>query len=174
MTLLRTLLFVLAMGGVVWAQTESQPIPWQQLNQQDQQILQRFSDRWDELPADRQQRLLNGARQWANMNQEERQQAQQRFQQWRQLPPDQQQRLRERFQRFRQLPPEQREAIRNARQWFQTLPPERRKEMREKWRNMSPDERRAFRRQLRKEYGEQQPHPGGNRPAHPRSFRPGQ
>ncbi|MGA6827275.1 DUF3106 domain-containing protein [Nitrospira sp. NS4] len=53
------------------------------------------------------------------------------------------------FQRIRELPPEKREAIRNARQWFRSLPPEERHEMRQRWKNMSPEEREAFRRQLR-------------------------
>lgn len=161
MMLIRAILIVLAMGGVVYAQTDGQSIPWQQLTQEEQQVLNKFGDRWDQLPPERQQRLLNGARQWSNMDSDQRSQARQRFQQWQQMKPDEQARLRERFDRFRQLPPEQREAIRNARQWFRSLPPARRQELREQWRNMSPDERRAFRRQLRKEYGGQQPHPGG-------------
>jgi hypothetical protein len=36
--------------------------------------------------------------------------------------------------------------------------------LREQWRNMSPEERRAFRRQLRKEYGGPQPQPGPGGP----------
>jgi Protein of unknown function (DUF3106) len=160
MILIRAMMIVLWMGGAVSAQMESQTIPWQQLTQEEQQVLNKFGDRWDQLPPERQQRLLNGARQWSKMNSDERAQARQRFQQWQQMKPDEQARLRERFDRFRQLPPEQREAIRNARQWFRSLPPARRQELREQWRNMSAEERRALRHQLRKEYGGQQPQPG--------------
>ena len=46
-----------------WAQTDSQGVPWNQLNQQEQQLLQKFNQGWDQLPADRQERLRNGARQ---------------------------------------------------------------------------------------------------------------
>ena len=153
------MVILVALVGTAWAQSDVSGVPWSQLGQDEQQLLQRFSGTWDQLPPERQQRLLNGARQWQNMNPQEREEAHQRFQQWQQLPPDQQQRLRERFQRFRQLPPDQREAIRNARQWFRSLPPEQRQEMRERWRNMSQAERREFRQQLRKEYGG-----GNNRP----------
>ena len=148
----------------VLAETEPSPVPWSQLNQQEQETLHRFSDRWDQLPPERQQRLLNGARLWSNMDQEERQQARQRFHEWRQLPQDQQQHLRQRYERFRQLPPEKQEAIRKARQWFRSLPQERRQAMREQWKNMSPAERHEMRRQLRKEYLEQHPNQGGNEP----------
>lgn len=174
MRVIRTVMLILAMGSPVWAQPDIQPIPWEQLNQQEQGVLQRFSSEWDRMPAVRQQRLLNGARQWSNMNSDERDQARQRFQQWQQMKPDEQARLREGFDRFRRLPLEQREAIRNARQWFRSLPPERRKEMREQWRNMSQAERREFRRQLKKEYGERHPNQGGNRPFHPKPLKPSQ
>jgi hypothetical protein len=169
------MIILMTLTGTVWAQSEVSGVPWSQLGQDEQQLLQRFSGNWDQLPPERQQRLLNGARQWQNMNPQERDEARQRFQQWQQLPPDQQQRLRERFQRFRQLPPEQREAIRNARQWFRSLPPERRQEMRDQWRNMSQAERREFRRQLRKEYGGGSDRPLHNEgPRHPRPARPTQ
>ena len=72
----------------------------------------------------------------------------------RSLSPEQQQQLRERYQQFQQLPPEQRESVRNARRWFRSLPPEKRKELREKFQSMSPEERRAYRRELRGKHGQ--------------------
>ena len=171
--LLGSLLFLLVTVTPVFAGTELQPVPWNQLNQQEQDVLQRFSDHWDQLPAERQQRLLNGARLWSNMDREEREQARERFQEWRQLPPEQQQQLRQRFERFRQLPPGKQEAIRKARQWFRSLPEERRQAMREQWKNMSPAERHEMQRQLRKEYLEQHPEQGGDGPPHQRPHRPG-
>lgn len=181
--MMRTMLVVIMfqiVAGVVWAESDGPGIPWDQLNQDEQRILQRFNQNWDQLPAERQARLRNGARRWSNMNPDERDQARQRFRQWQQMQPDEQQRLRQRFERFRRMPPERREAIREARQWFRSLPLERRQELREQWRNMSPAERRDFRRQLRKEYGgelgdrpERSNGPNGERLPHARPSRPG-
>ena len=128
-----------------WVQAQEERIPWSQLSPTDQQYLQRFSEKWDHMPRQRQERLLNGANRWRNMTPEERQEAKQRFQRWRELPPEQQQHLRERFQRFRELPPEQQESLREARRWFKSLPPEQRQELKGKWKNMTPEERQAFR-----------------------------
>ena len=136
-----------------WAQGDQTGVPWSQLSPGEQQLLQRFSDNWDQLPPRKQQRLRNGARQWGTMTPEERQEAKQRFKEWRSLPPEQRQQLRERYQQFRQLPPERRESVRDARRWFRSLPPEQRKELREKFQTMSPEERRAYRRELRRQYG---------------------
>lgn len=149
---------ILLCGGslTAWAEADFPGVPWKQLSQPEQQLLQKFNQDWDQLPADRQERLRNGARQWSNMNPEERTEAHQRFQEWRQMSPDDQQRLRERFQRFRELPPEKRDAIRNARQWYRSLPQEKQHEMRQQWKNMSPEERQVYRRELRQRFGQGQ------------------
>lgn len=78
---------------------------------------------------------------------------------WTQLSPDEQQVLQRFNEDWGQLPSEQREALRQARRWFKSLPPDRRQEMRERWQNMSPAERGAFLRQLRREFGESIPRP---------------
>lgn len=86
------------------------------------------------------------------------------------MSPDDQQRLRDRFQRFRELPPDKREAIRNARQWFRSLPPEERRDMRQQWKNMSPEERQTYRRELRRRFGDGQGAPSGSPRPHDRPF----
>jgi len=47
-----------------WAQADAPGVPWNQLSQPEQQLLQKFHQDWDQFPADRQERLRNGARQW--------------------------------------------------------------------------------------------------------------
>jgi hypothetical protein len=61
---------------------------------------------------------------------------------WRNLSPNQRKEFRKRHKRFEALPSEEKERIRKARQQFRELPPERREELRQQWRNMTPEERR--------------------------------
>ncbi|VAW75001.1 hypothetical protein MNBD_GAMMA15-2253 [hydrothermal vent metagenome] len=64
---------------------------------------------------------------------------------WKAMPPEQRKAMRERHERFRKLPPEQQQRLCERRQWFQELPQERREALRNKWRTMSPGERKRFR-----------------------------
>src|SRR5512145_3457912 len=91
MSLSGVILGLLLFAAPLWAQPESERIPWRQLTPADQQYLQRFGERWDQMSRQRQERLLNGAQRWRNMSPEERREAKQRFQRWRELPPEQQQ-----------------------------------------------------------------------------------
>ena len=64
------------------------------------------------------------------------------------LTPDDREKLRERREIFKSLPAEERERIERAREKYRNLPPERREELKEKWRKMSPDERREYHRKM--------------------------
>jgi uncharacterized protein DUF3106 len=61
---------------------------------------------------------------------------------WEDLTPGQRKKIQNRHRRYEELTPVERDRIRKARQHFRELPPERRKELREKWKKMSPEERR--------------------------------
>ena len=56
--------------------------------------------------------------------------------------PEQRDRLRKGWAKFRELTPEQQDALRDAYRRFQSLPPEQRNRLRERWQQMSPEERR--------------------------------
>ena len=62
-------------------------------------------------------------------------------QQKQQLNPAQRQRFNERRKRFEALSPQERRRIKDARQRFQQLPPLERKKLRQKWRDLAPQER---------------------------------
>jgi len=64
------------------------------------------------------------------------------------LSPEQRERIRKRRELFNSLPPEERQRIERAREKFRNLPPERRQELKEKWRKMSPEQRRQFHRSM--------------------------
>lgn len=68
---------------------------------------------------------------------------------WRELPPERQDELRRSYEKFRRLPTEQQQRIRQEYQRFRQLPDEERRAVKERWRQLSPAERREYRRQLR-------------------------
>lgn len=60
------------------------------------------------------------------------------------LQPADRKQLEERKRRFRELPPQEQRRLLEARERFQHLPPEERARLREKWRQLSPEERRRW------------------------------
>lgn len=58
------------------------------------------------------------------------------------LSPAQREQIKKRRERFKALPPEEKERIYRAREEFHNMPPEKRQRLKEKWRNMSPEERK--------------------------------
>jgi hypothetical protein len=119
-------------------------LQWEALAPEVQQMLKPFAGRWDSFEPKKQQRLVTGARRWMKMTPEQRQEAKQKLQRWRKMKPEQRQRIRERMQKFRSLPPEDQERLRQARNRFKNLPQERKEELRDKWRNLSADEKKNF------------------------------
>lgn len=70
-------------------------------------------------------------------------------QRWKDLTPEQRDRIRERYRRFQELPLDQQARIRERHGWFKSLPPGERRELREKWKSMTPQERKQLRKELK-------------------------
>ncbi len=68
---------------------------------------------------------------------------------WENLTPEQRAKLDKRRKQFESLPPEEKEKIRKAREHYRDLPSDQRKELREKWRSMTPEERREQRNKMK-------------------------
>jgi len=58
------------------------------------------------------------------------------------MSPEQRQELRQRFQQFKSLPPQQQQHVREQFQRFKQMPPQKRQELRNRWRQMTPEQRR--------------------------------
>ncbi|TVO70976.1 MAG: DUF3106 domain-containing protein [Sedimenticola selenatireducens] len=140
--LLALILLVLTMPAI------AAELDWDQLSAEEQRILKPFGDRWETLSDERRQKLQKGAQRWQNMTPEQRQQAKQRIQTWKKLSPEEQASIRQKYQAFKKLPPAQQERIRKLRERFQLMPPERRKALRERWKNLSAEERAQVKRRL--------------------------
>lgn len=117
---------------------------WNSLSGQEQRLLGRFAADWESLPVDRRERLVKGARRWQGMTEDQRDTARTRFRQWRALSPDEQASIRKRFQEFRKLPMEERKRIRRNYQYYQSLPEHERKRLRARFRQLTPEQRKAF------------------------------
>ena len=65
------------------------PLAWDQLSQEEQQILKPFRERWDTLPPERREHLQQGVKRWQAMTPEQREQAKERFSRWQKLSPEQ-------------------------------------------------------------------------------------
>jgi len=118
---------------------------WDELAPAEQDLLLPWAEQWQDMSDDDRVQMLQGLRQWQAMTLDERMLARQRFTQWQGLSAEQRQRLRLRFQRFRALPPEQQARVRAGMQRLRALSPEQRQGLRQRWQQMSPDQRRAFR-----------------------------
>lgn len=68
---------------------------------------------------------------------------------WENLTPEQRAKLDKRRKQFESLPPEEKEKIRKAREHYRDLPSDQRKQLREKWRSMTPEERREQRTKMK-------------------------
>ena len=67
---------------------------------------------------------------------------------------EQRKHLKERRKRFEELPAEEKQRLKEAREKFKQLPPEERKRLRQKWRNLSPEERdKAIKRKRKNRQG---------------------
>jgi len=70
------------------------------------------------------------------------------------MTPEQRKRLKERRKRFEALPAEEKQRLKEARKKFKQLPPEERKRLRQKWRNLSPEQRdKAIKRKRKNHQG---------------------
>jgi hypothetical protein len=123
------------------------PRQWQSLSPDQQHLLQKYQDSWESLPPERQQALARGSQRWLSMTPDQRSSAEQRFSEWRAMPPEQRQVLRQRWQEFKRLPPGEQQHIRESYRRFREMPAERRSELRRRWHQMTPEQRRSFQHQ---------------------------
>ena len=94
----RHLFIVIALLGMIFAcpgaPAADDPIAWNQLSPEEQQVLQPFGEKWQQLSPEQQRRLQKGARRWATLTPEERGRVRERLQRWKQMSPQQRARAR--------------------------------------------------------------------------------
>ena len=99
---------------------------------------------WDKLTPQQRESLIAPVRERWNREPEERPRMLERAQRWQSMTPEQRGRARKGMHRFEHMNPQQREEARALFEQMRKLSPEQRKELREDWRQMTPEQRRAW------------------------------
>lgn len=102
---------------------------WSDLSPKQQQALAPLRESWNTLPASRRVMALERAERRAR---------------WEAMTPEQRERMREGMRNYRDLPPPLREKMRESMRVLHALPDAERKALRARWRQLSPEQRRAW------------------------------
>ncbi len=121
-----------------------QPLAWSSLSPGQQRMLAPLQGQWAQLHPQRQHRLAENAMRWAALPPTRQQQIQERLTRWANMTPEQRRQLRENARAFHSLTPEERARVSAAFRKFQSLSPAERQALRERWRAMSPEQRRRW------------------------------
>ncbi|MGH8028070.1 MAG: DUF3106 domain-containing protein [Pseudoxanthomonas sp.] len=118
---------LLLAGNALAQSAPAQSLPdWDKLTpQQREALIAPVRERWNSDPGDR-PRMLEHAQRWKSMTPEQRRQA------------------RKGMRRFEGMQPHQREEARALFEQMKELPPEQREKLREEWKAMTPEQRRAW------------------------------
>ena len=118
---------LMAMAFGLPAQAADTPLPdWEQLDAAQRELLVApLRERWNGNPGDRQKMLERAGR-------------------WQELTPEQRKRAHRGMDRWKHMTPEQRENARALYSHMRTLAPEAREAMRREWKQMSPEQQRAW------------------------------
>ncbi len=99
---------------------------------------------WDALTPQQREVLIDPIRERWNSDPDQRARMLEHAQRWKDMSPDQRKQARKGMRRFEHMNPQQREEARALYGQMKKLSPEQRKELREDWRKMTPEQRRAW------------------------------
>lgn len=122
------LLACLLAPAAAFAQASPATLPdWAGLTpEQREQLIAPLRERWDNASPERRRHMLEHADRWQSMTPEERQRARQGANRWNDMPPERRQQARALYEHLR------------------TLPEAERKALTERWKTMTPEQRRAW------------------------------
>jgi len=125
------------------------PLAWEQLTNNEQQVLKSYSQSWEKMNAEQQRRLQKVARHWQKMNVKQRTEMQQRSARWKEMPEEKKQKIRKNFRQFEQFSLEQQQQIKQRVQSFLELPKQERLLLRQQWQKMNEEQRDVINKKLR-------------------------
>lgn len=99
---------------------------------------------WDKLTPQQREALVAPVRERWNADPGERRRMLEHAQRWKTMTPDQRKQARKGMRRFEEMNPRQREEARVLFSHMKELPPEQRRKLREDWKNMTLEQRRAW------------------------------
>lgn len=116
---------------------------------------------WDKLTPAQRETLLAPIRDRWNSEPQAREHMLEHAQRWQRMTPEQRKQARRGVKRFERMNPEQRQQARVLYQHMAELPAEQRKQLQEQWRQMTPEQRRAW---IQKNAPDQSPPPPEGKP----------
>ena len=118
---------------------------WDQLSaEQRELLLGPVRDRWNRSAPEDRRDMLDHARRWQSMTPEQRERARDGHKRWKGMSPEQREHARHGMKRWRGMPPEKREEARALFEHIRPLPDAERKAMLERWKAMTPEQRKAW------------------------------
>ncbi|HEX7802950.1 MAG TPA: DUF3106 domain-containing protein [Pseudoxanthomonas sp.] len=99
---------------------------------------------WDKLTPQQREALIAPVRERWNSDPDDRPRMLEHAQRWKSMTPEQRQQARKGMRRFEGMNPRQREEARVLYIRMKDLPPEERRKLREDWKSMTPEQRRAW------------------------------
>lgn len=128
---------------------DSPKIEWDSLESEVQSILKPMQGSWDGMAYGRQKHMIKGAIRYASLSDKQKLKMSERFLRWKEMPLERRAKVRKMFKAFRGLPKDQQDAIRTQFKKFKSLSPTKRKLLRDKWKNLSPKQKRRIIKQIR-------------------------
>jgi hypothetical protein len=119
---------LLSVPVAAFARQAEAPLPdWDRLTPQQRELLiAPVRDRWNESTPEQRQRMLDHARRWETMTPEQRERARRGHERWRHMSPEGREQARVLFHHMRNLPEAERKALV------------------ERWKAMTPEQRKAW------------------------------
>ena len=106
---------------------KAQPLPWNQLDAAQREMLAPLQSQWDQLPPRRQQRMAEHAEHWNQLPTDRREKIQQHLERWAQMTPEQRRDAARNEHAFQSMAPADRQRVQEAFHRFQSLTPAQRR-----------------------------------------------
>lgn len=128
---------------------DSPKVEWDSLKPEVQSILKPMQSSWENMAYGRQKHMIKGALRYVSLSDKQKLKMRERFLRWKEMPIERRAKVRKMFKEFRGLPKDQQDAIRTQFKKFKSLSPTKRKLLRDKWKNLSPKQKRRIIKQIR-------------------------
>ncbi len=112
------------------------PLPWSQLDAQQQAFLAPLRNQWNQFPPHRQRHLAIRVQRWLQLPPPAQSRIQQRLARWAQMTPQQRMQAARNARAFQNMSPEDRQRVADVFHRFQSLTPEQKQALRAKFRQM--------------------------------------
>jgi ATPase subunit of ABC transporter with duplicated ATPase domains len=123
-------------------------ISWNSLTPKEQLFLKNFHGQWDSFSLEKQKLL----KQRANFSEKQWENIKHFYNKWRKLSQSKRAKLIKVIHAYKRKSPATRQRLRKMQQWVNSLPPSIQQKLKDKWRTMNVEQRKAYVQQLKQKY----------------------